>query len=85
MISKQMQDAWMKERDETVISYDVDRFRKFYDKWRKIGVYGAPLPKNDLLIKITMRKMVYHITSFTKEQRDEAAKWLKDRGMSTEL
>ena len=85
MISKKMQDAWMKERDEAVISYDVDRFRKFYEKWRKIGMYSVPLPKNDLVVKITMRKMVYHITAFSKEQREEAAKWLKDRGMSTDL
>ena len=85
MISKQMQAMWMKERDEAVISYDVDRFRKFYEKWRKIGMYSVPLPKNDLVVKITMRKMVYHITAFSKEQREEAAKWLKDRGMSTDL
>lgn len=85
MISKQMQNAWMKERNEAVISYDVDRFRKFYEKWRKIGMYSVPLPKNDLVVKITMRKMVYHITTFSKAQREEAAKWLKDRGMSTDL
>lgn len=80
-----MQNAWMKERNEAVISYDVDRFRKFYEKWRKIGMYSVPLPKNDLVVKITMRKMVYHITTFSKAQREEAAKWLKDRGMSTDL
>lgn len=76
---------WMKERDEACISYDVNKFRKFYTKWLVAGMYGKPLPKDDKVIEITMRKMVYHITNFTYDQRKEAEKWLLEHGCDTRL
>lgn len=77
--------AWQKERDEACISYDVKKFRKFYTKWAALGMYGKPLPKEDIVVEITMRKMVYHIVSFTAEQREEAKQWLYDHGCDTSL
>ena len=70
---------FVKERDEAVITYDVETFKKFYNKWHKLGVYDIPLPV-DAVLEISMRKMVYSITSFTEEQRNEAKNWLIERG-----
>lgn len=67
---------FVKERDEAVITYDVETFKKFYAKW--FGVYEVQLP-SDPVLEISMRKMVYAITSFTEEQREEAKKWLVER------
>ena len=82
--AKQMKE-WMKERDEACISYDVKKFRKFYTKWAAPGMYGKSLPNDDRVIEITMRKMVYHIVSFTAEQREDAKQWLYDHGCDTSL
>lgn len=77
--------AWQKERNEACISYDVNKFRKFYRKWLALGIYGKPLPKDDIVIEITMRKMVYHIMDFTYDQREEAKAWLLEHGCDTRL
>lgn len=47
-----------KERDEAVKSYDVQKFREFYLKWTFKGAYTLPLPTNDKVIEVAMRKMV---------------------------
>ena len=73
-----------KERDEAVISYDVETFKKFYYKWKALGYYDLNLPE-DKVIEVTMRKMVCHITSFTDEQRAEAREWLLSRGYTDEI
>jgi len=75
---------WIKERDEIVKTYDVEKFKDFYKKWSKKGLYTLKLPA-DNIIEISMRKMVYHMTSATEEQKKEAEKWLKEHGSSTEL
>ena len=76
--------AWLKERNKVVKTYDVDAFKKFYEKWMAKGFYTMPLP-NDLVIALSMRKMVYHMASATEQEKQEAAEWLKAHGSSTEL
>lgn len=76
---EKMLEDFVKERNEAVITYDVETFKKFYAKWKKLGVYEVPLPI-DQVLEISMRKMVYATPSFTQEQRDEAKKWLVERG-----
>ena len=61
-------DQFNKERDEVAKSYDVQKFRKFYAKWTFKGAYDRPLPGNDRVIEIAMRKMVYHLKSSTKKR-----------------
>lgn len=74
-----------KERDEAVKSYDVQKFREFYLKWTFKGAYTLPLPTNDKVIEVTMRKMVYHLKSSTVKEQLEAKRWLEERGCTTEL
>lgn len=76
---EKMLEDFVRERNEAVITYDVETFKKFYNKWHKLGVYDIPLPV-DAVLEISMRKMVYSITSFTEEQRNEAKNWLIERG-----
>lgn len=78
-ISKQMLKIWREERDEVLLSYDVDRFKEFYHKWEKKGFYEMPLPADDI-IEISMRKMVCELASATDAQKAEAAEWLTSRG-----
>lgn len=77
--------AWEKERDEASISCDVKKFRKFYSKWLAIGMYAKELPKDDRVVEIMMRKMVYHIKSSTEEQKQSAKEWLLAHGCTTSL
>ena len=74
---------WTKERDEVVKTYDVEKFRNFYRKYQILGVYPAEfnLPKDES-IQITMHKMVYHMRYATPKEKADAAKWLKDHGIS---
>lgn len=76
---------WTKERDKACLSYDVDKFRSFYNKWMLAGMYRKPLPRDFMVIEVMMRKMVYHINSATPEQKAEAKQWLEERGCSTSL
>lgn len=77
---------WLKERDEVVKTYDIDAFKSFWHKWQEKGVYDRymPLPP-DKVIEISMRKMVYHMTSATEEEKRDAEQWLHKHGSSTEM
>lgn len=75
---------WLKERDKIAKTYDVKKFKDFYRKWSKKGLYTLRLPA-DNVIEISMRKMVYHMTSATEDEKKEAEQWLLDRGYTTEL
>ena len=74
-----------KERDEAMKSYDVQKFREFYVKWMFKGAYDLPLPINDKVIEIMMRKCVYHMKNSTIKERLEAKRWLEERGCTIEL
>lgn len=83
MTRKQIK-KWVKERDEAILSFDIETYKAHYRKWKKIGVYQLELP-SDWILEVTMRKMALHINSATKAQKDEAAKWLINRGFTTEV
>lgn len=82
MISDETIKKWVKERDEVVLSYDVERFRVFYEKWKALGVYEIDLPENDFVIEVSMRNMVGMMASATPEQKEDAKQWLLERGFS---
>lgn len=73
---------WIKERDEAVLSFDIDKLKKFYIKWQGI-IYDndMQLPPDNVL-EISIRKMVIGTASATSEQVEQAKKWLKQRGFS---
>ena len=72
---------WLKERDEAAYSFDVDKFKAFYLKWAKRGMYYAPLP-SDEVIDISMRKMVCALANPREDKLAEARAWLSERGYS---
>ena len=80
MLSDETIKEWAQERDKAALSYDVERFRAFYEKWKARGVYQIDLPDNDLVIEVTMRMMVGIMASATVEQKKEANQWLFERG-----
>lgn len=51
---------WIKERDKAVKTMDVQKFKTFYYKWKRRGIYQMDLP-NDDVIEISMRKMILAI------------------------
>jgi len=82
------QKEWIKiyteERDAVVQTFDVEKFKEFYAKWKARGFYNMDLP-SDKFIEISLRKMAYHSTKIPESVRLEAEKWLLDRGYSTDL
>jgi hypothetical protein len=72
--------AWIKERDAAVSSLDVDTFRQFYEKWEARGIYDQPFPKDKRVAEIAMYKMAMEIRSIRKSVKDQAYKWLNERG-----
>lgn len=66
-----------KDRNEAVMSMDVEKFKAFYKKWEKY--MDVPLPADNVL-EITMRKMACAIYTLPLEVREEAKQWLLERG-----
>lgn len=76
---------WKEERDKVAKSYDLVEFKKFFRKYQAIGVYAPMALPSDEVLEITMRKMVYQMKSATAEEKEEAKKWLTDRGYTVEI
>ena len=76
---------FVKDRDEAIATFDLDVFKKFYEKYKAKGVYKIDLPKSDRVLEITMRKMAVHSTNLSEKTRAEATKWLLERGYNTDL
>lgn len=78
---------WLKERDEAAYSFDVDKFRTFYAKWYKRGMYRIPpnLLPEDGVLEITLRKMVVNFADPIPEKYAEAKEWLLSRGYDLEI
>ena len=79
-----MMHRWVKERDKVVKTLDVQKFKTFYYKWKRRGVYQLDLP-DDYVIEISMRKMILAIASSTEKEKEDARQWLYERGYSDEI
>ena len=75
-------DIFVLERDKAVKSLNVNEFREFYLRWYKRGIYHLPLPSSERIIEITLRKMMLMIKSASDQKREEAKKWLDERGLN---
>lgn len=73
---------FVKERDEATLSMDVDTFKAFYQKWKAKGVYTRPLPDNDYIIEIAIRKAVCELANPPADKLKEAQEWLNERGFT---
>lgn len=72
--------AWKQERDAVVKTYDIERFKKFYEKWTKKGFYNLELPP-DSVLEVSLRYMVLNMDSATEQEKEEARWWLARRGI----
>ena len=79
MLNEAQFKKWLKERDETMYSFNVEKFKAFYRKWAKKGVYSEPLPGDDI-IEIMLRQAVCAMANPKPSKLKEAQKWLKERG-----
>ena len=79
-----MMHRWVKERDKVVKTLDVQKFKTFYYKWKRRGVYQLDLPDDDV-IEISMRKMILAMASSTEKEKEAARQWLFERGYSDEI
>lgn len=62
---------------------DMSYLKDFYHKWMKKGIYQTDLPDDEEVLKRTVRKMLYHISSASEEEKAEAKAWLEARGSDT--
>lgn len=84
MTKKQWLALWLAERDQVIRTQDIERFKAFYKKWKARGIYTLDLPRDEV-IEVSLRKMLYNLKNATAEEKATAEKWLKDRGLSTDL
>jgi hypothetical protein len=76
---------WSKELKKVVRTMDVEKYRKFYTKWLKRGVYDRPLPINDRVIEIALHKMLLQMNGVPQEEKLSAEIWLIEHGCSTDV
>lgn len=79
---------FVRERDEAIKTAirtdDLRVFKRFYARWKAKGFYQIGLP-SDEVIEISLRKMLYHMTSATAEEKATAERWLIAHGSSTKI
>lgn len=49
MKQKEWLKIWREERDEVAKTYDVEKFKEFYKKWAKRGIYNLQLPSDQVI------------------------------------
>lgn len=76
---------WVKERDSVLLTHDIQKFKEFYAKWKRMGLYNIPLPKNDLVVRAIMEKAILGISNSTEQEKQQARDWLITNGFSTEF
>lgn len=73
---------WLKERDEVLYTFDVEKFKSFYRKWAKRGIYEDKVLPDDKVLEISMRKMICNLANPREDKLAEARAWLSERGYS---
>lgn len=76
---------WRKERDAVIRTHDVQKFRSFYMKWYKKGLYRIPLPKDDLVVRVSMEKCILALNDSTEQEKNESKLWLTGHGFKPEF
>ena len=75
---------FIKERDAAIRSLDVEQFKTHYRKWKSRGFYELPLPR-DIVIEVALRKMLVNTKSAPEPEKEEARKWLYERGCTAKV
>lgn len=78
--------TWIRERDEAACSFNIAKFKKFFNKYAKMGVYPGVLElPSDEVLEITMRKMVLAMANPPADKYSEACEWLTAHGCDLEV
>ena len=75
---------WKTERDNAIRSQDVKIFKAFFEKWKAKAYYDVELP-SDYVLEISLRKMLYNMKNATVKEKEQAKKWLIERGIDTNV
>ena len=79
-------ESYTKELLEACLTFDVNKFKDFVDKWKRRGIYPDCFELlSDDVLEITIRKIVVNRIDAPKDKIDEAADWLLSRGYDLEL
>lgn len=81
-MTQKMFRRWQQELTKAIREMDVCKFRRFYRKWQLLGIYDKPLPENNMVIEISLRKMAVNKKGIPEEERETARAWLKAHGCS---
>ena len=73
-----------KDRYEAIRTYDVEKMKAFQKKWAHAYPKQSREVSDESII-IAMHKMMCFVDESTEEEKQEARKWLKDRGYSEEI
>ena len=76
--------SWKAERDKAIRSQDVKTFKAFYEKWKAKAYYDVKLP-SDYVLEVSLRKMLYNMENATVKEKEQAKKWLIERGFDTNV
>lgn len=67
-------EKFVKERDEALLSLDIDKITKFMNK------YDVPMPKNETVFWAGIHKAICNLNSATSEQKLNSMIWLVNNG-----
>lgn len=79
---------YVKERDEMLLKCSADELRKFAKKYEHIlrkGYLESFLNAPDMVVEITLHKMIVNCINLPFDFRQKSADWLLDRGFRLEL
>ncbi len=86
-MSEEMSDEefwqWQNELYDAKFSLDVEKFREFHNKWKKM--YEEELPADDYAVEILLRRLILISVEANRWQKEEAKRWLKERGLSEKI
>ena len=75
---------WKAERDKAIRSQDVKIFKAFFEKWKAKVYHDVKLP-SDYVLEVSLRKMLYNMENATVNEKEQAKKWLIERGFDTRM
>ena len=77
-VADKITEVYIRDTIDVVTSQDIEKLKAHYFKWGKI-VYFPEIP-SDKVLEITIRKMAVNMRGIPEDVKEEAKKWLLDRG-----
>ena len=77
---------YVADRDEAILSMDLQKFKNFIMVWSKRGMIPECFTfADDKVIEIAIRKMILGLANPPEDKLEEAKAWLLARGYDLEL